>query len=91
MCIRDRVVGGGDDHARVGAVLAHQIGHRRRGDDAQQLHVRAHAAQAGGQGAFQHVTGDARVLADEDARLVFRFARQHRRGRPADAHRQLRR
>ena len=46
-----------DDHAGVGVILAHQIGHGGSGDDAQTLDVRAHAAQTGGQGSFQHITG----------------------------------
>ena len=50
-------------------VLAHQIGHGGSGDDAQALDVRAHAAQTGGQGSFQHIPGLAGVLADEDTGL----------------------
>ncbi len=61
-----RVVRRRDDHAGVGVVLAHQIGHGGSGDDAQALNVRAHAAQTGGQGRFQHITRLAGILADED-------------------------
>ncbi len=62
-----RVVRRRDDHAGVGIVLAHQIGHGGSGQHAQTLHVRTHAAQTGGQGSFQHITGLAGVLADQDA------------------------
>ena len=64
--------------------------HGRRGDDAQQLHVRADAAKAGGQCAFQHISGNTGVLADDKAGAVLRLARQHSRRRAADLHRELR-
>ena len=53
---------------------------------AQALHVRAHAAQAGGQGRFQHIAGLAGVLADEDAGAVAGAARQDSSSAAADLH-----
>ena len=84
-----RVVRRRDDHAGVGVVLAHQIGHGGSGDDAQTLNVRAHAAQTGGQGSFQHITGLAGVLADEDTGLVASAAGQHGGSAASDEHRHL--
>ena len=69
-----------------GVVLAHQIGHGGSGDDAQALDVRAHAAQTGGQGSFQHITGLAGVLADEDTGLVASAAGQHGGSAASDEH-----
>ena len=84
-----RVVGGRDHDAGVCIVFAHQIGHGRRGQHTQALHVGTHAAQARGQGRFQHVAGLAGVLADEDARAAAGAASQHSGSAAADLHGQL--
>ena len=84
-----RVVGGRDDDTGVGVVLAHQIGYGGGGHDAQTLDVRAHTAQAGRQGSFQHIAGLAGVLADEDAGLVAGAAGQHGGSAASDEHRHL--
>src|SRR5699024_7167197 len=62
-----RVVGRRDGDARVRLVLGDEVGHRGGGQNAQGLHVGPHAAQAGGQGGFQHIPRLAGVLADQDA------------------------
>mgnify|MGYP000612252785 CR=1 FL=1 len=63
--------------------------HSRRGDDAQQLHVRADAAKAGGQCASS-ISPEIRVSLPMIKRGVLRLARQHSRRRAADLHRELR-
>ena len=84
-----RIVGGRDHDAGIGIVLAHQIGHSGRWQNAQTFHIRTHAAQTGGQGCFQHIAGLAGVLADQDARTVAGAAGQHRSSAAADLHCQL--
>ena len=84
-----RIVGGRDHDAGIGIVLAHQIGHSGRWQNAQTFHIRTHAAQTGGQGCFQHITRLAGVLADQDARTVAGAAGQHRSSAAADLHCQL--
>ena len=84
-----RVVRGRDDDTGVGVVLAHQIGYGGGGHDAQTLDVRAHTAQAGRQGSFQHIAGLAGVLADEDAGLMAGAAGQHGGSAASDEHRHL--
>ena len=84
-----RIVGGRDHDAGIGIVLAHQIGHSGRGQNAQTFHIRTHTAQTGRQGCFQHIAGLAGVLADQDARTVAGAAGQHRSSAAADLHCQL--
>ena len=63
------VVRRGDDDAEV-RLLAHgEVRHRRRRQDAEGHHVHARRADAGGEGRFQHIRGDARVLTDENKRF----------------------
>ena len=81
-----RVVGGRDDNTGIRVVFLDQIGHSGGGQHAQALHVRAHAAQAGGQGRFQHIAGLAGILADEDAGAVAGAARQDSSSAAADLH-----
>ncbi|MNV05499.1 hypothetical protein D3C71_958400 [compost metagenome] len=65
-----RVVRGTDDDAGIGAQGAGQEGHRRGRHRAEQLHIHAAGDQAGFQRRFEHVAGDARVLADHHHRAV---------------------
>ena len=51
-------------------MLDGEVGHRRRRDDAEQLHVCADRADARHQRIFQHIRGDARVLADQQLGLA---------------------
>ena len=75
------VVGGGDDDTGVRLLLHRQKGHRRGGDGAQGHHVAAYGADTGHQGRFQHIGGNAGVLADGDegtAALLLRQDGGHR-------------
>ena len=65
------------------------MGHRGGGNHAQQLHVCAHAAQAGSQRALQHIAGDAGVLADENAGLAAGVLGENGSRTSADLHGQL--
>ena len=70
------VVGGGDDDTGVRLLLHRQKGHRRGGDGAQGHHVAAYGADTGHQGRFQHIGGNAGVLADGDEGAAALFLRQ---------------
>ena len=65
-----RVVRGGDDDAEVQAQRAGEHGDGRSRQGAGQGDVHAGADEAGGQGRFQHIAGEPRVLADDDAVAV---------------------
>ena len=84
-----RVVRCRDHDTGICVVLTHQIGHGGGGQHAQTFHIRAHAAQTGGQGGFQHIAGLAGVLADQDAGPVAGAAGQHSGCAAADLHGQL--
>jgi len=60
------IVGGGDDDARIGPHALGEKGDARRGHDPHHDGVHPHGADAGNQGVFQHITGNAGVLADDD-------------------------
>ena len=62
-----RIVGGGDDDAGVGAEGAGDVGDAGAGEGADEDDVNAHGKDAGGKGVFEHVTGEAGVLSDDDA------------------------
>ena len=72
-----RIVRGTDDDAGIGAHRAGQIGNARRRHRPEQTHLGTGSEQTGLQRRFEHVAGNARVLADQDDRL-FAFAREHR-------------
>ena len=61
------VVGGRDHHAEIGAQRARQHGDGGRRQRAEQEHVHAHGGEAGDERGFDHVAGEARVLADHHA------------------------
>ena len=83
------VVGGGNHNARIGFILSHQKRHCRGGHHAQLHHIGPYAAQAGSQGALQHIAGKPGILADEDFGVEAVFIRQHHCGGPANLHGQL--
>ncbi len=61
------VVGGRDHHAEVGAQRPRQHGHGRRRYGAEQEDVHAGGAKTGHEGVFDHVAGQAGILADHHA------------------------
>ena len=68
----DAVVGigimrGGNHHAEIGAHRAHQHADAGRRDRAGQQDIHTHGREAGDQSGFDHVTGQAGVLADQHA------------------------
>ena len=85
-----RIVRGGDDHARVRVQIDRQICDRRRRDDAKQDRVAAAGRQARDERAFEHVGGNARVLADDDGRLRAGIVRERDGCRLPDAVGELR-
>ena len=84
-----RVVGSGNHNTGVRLIFAHQIRHAGGGDDAQQHDIRADAAQTGSQRGFQHIAGNAGVLADEDLGAVTVQLGQHRCHTATDFQRQF--
>ena len=85
-----RIVRGGDDHARIRVQIDRQICDRRRRDDAKQNRVAAAGRQARDERAFEHVGGNARVLADDDGRLRAGIVRERDGCRLPDAVGELR-
>ena len=69
----ERVVRGRDDDARLGLVLAREVGDGRRRDDAREHGAAACRADAGRQRRLEHLARDARVAADDDERLLLRL------------------
>ena len=61
------IVRGGDHHAQIGAQAARQHGDGGGGQRAELEHIHAHGGEARDQGAFDHVAGEARILADHHA------------------------
>ena len=57
---------GGDDDAGVGAQTARDVGDAGRGQRPDEQNIHAHGEDAGRDGVFEHVTGEARVLAEDD-------------------------
>ena len=84
------IVRGRDHDAEVGAHRAGQHGDGRRRHRAEQQHVHADRREAGLQGVFDHVAGQARVLADHDAVAVV-AALEHEAGRLPDLQGEFRR
>ena len=62
-----RIVGGGDHDAGDGSHRFRQVGDGGRGHGADEVNVHSHGNEAAGDGGFQHVAGNAGVLADEHA------------------------
>ena len=82
-----RIVRRRDDHAGVGAHAARQerdAGRRQRSD---QPDVNAHRADARGHRGLEHVAGEARVLADQDAAMAAAWILENVRERAAEPHR----
>ncbi len=88
--IVEQIVRGGDHDAEIGAHRARQHADRGRRHRAEQQHVHADRGEAGDQGGFDHVAGQAGVLADDDAVAVFAVAKHQPGGLP-DLERQFRR
>ncbi len=86
----ERIVRGGDHDAEVGAHRVRQHGDARRRNRAGQEHVHTDRGEAGDQRVLDHVAGQPRVLADEDAMAMLAIA-ENEPGRLADLERQLRR
>src|SRR5207237_9908704 len=63
---------------------------RRRRHRAEQQHVHADRGESGHHGVFDHVAGEPRILADDDA-MAMLAALKHQSGRLPDLERQLRR
>ena len=82
------VVRGRDHHAEVGAQRAGEHGDRRRRHRPQQEHVHADRGEARHQRQFDHVAGEPRVLADDDA-VPVRAAGEQLAGGHADLERDL--
>ena len=83
------VVRGRDHHTRVGAHGRGDVGDARGGERPHQEHVHPHGADPRHQGAFQHVAGEPRVLADHDPVAPLAVFKDVGRGAP-DLHRHLR-
>jgi len=84
-----RVVGGGQHNTRVGVTLTDKIGHGGGWHNTRLVYIRPHRAQPGGDGGLQHIRGDARILADDEYRLMAQSFRHNHGRRPADIHSQL--
>ena len=77
-----RVVRGTDDDTGAGTHGTGQVGDGRGGHGTQQVDVDAGGGETGLQGRFEHIAGDAGVLADEDLAAPLP---QHPTGGPAQA------
>ena len=88
--VLEQIVRGRDHHAEIGAHRLGQHRHRRRRHRAEQQHVHADRGEAGHHGVFDHVAGQPRVLADDDA-MAMVAALKHQAGRLPHLERQLRR
>ena len=78
-----------DHDARAGVQGAGQIGDTRRGHRTQQSDIDPGRRQPRLQRRFEHVPGNARILADDD--LVETFGLEHSPDRPAQLQHELRR
>ena len=58
-----------------------EVGHGRRGDDAEAQHVRPCGADAGGERRLEEVSGDPRIASDGEAAAAARGHHTHRRPR----------
>ncbi len=85
------VVAGGDHHAKIGAQAAGEHGDAGRRQRAEQHHVHALGGEARGQRRFQHVAGEAGVLADDDEVAARPVAAEIAGGGHAQPHRHFRR
>ena len=89
------IVRGGDHHAGLQAQGAREIGHGRRRHRPAQHHVDPGRGKSGLQRGFQHIAGNARVLADQHGRMLVDgqpLARHQRgTGSKAQAHHEIRR
>ncbi len=84
----EMIMRGGDHHAQIGAQRARQHGDGGRRQRAELEHVHADRGEARDEGGFDHVAGEARILADHHAVLVF-AAGEDAPGRHAGLHRDL--
>src|SRR6185437_12793441 len=86
----ERIVRSGDHHAKVRAHRARQHADGWRRNRAGKQHIHADGREAGNQRGLDHVTGKARVLADQYAVTVVAVL-EHKTGRLANPERKLRR
>jgi hypothetical protein len=86
--ILEGVMGGGDHDAEVGAQTAGEHGDGGRRQRPGEDHVHARAQEAGGQRLFEHITGEAGILADEHLMAVA-AAGEHEAGGLSEAERGL--
>ena len=88
--VLEQIVRGGDHDAEIGAHRLGQHRDRRRRHRAEQQHVHADRGEARHHGVFDHVAGQPRVLADDDA-VAMVAALKHQAGRLPHLERELRR
>ena len=66
----ERIVAGRDHDAAVEAVGLRDVGHRGRRGHVEQVGIGPRGSDARCEGIFEHIRRAARVLADDDARVV---------------------
>ena len=88
--VLEQIVRRGNHHAEIGAHRFGQHRHRRRRHRAEQQHIHADRGKAGDHRVFDHVAGQPRVLADDDA-MAMVAALEHEAGSLPYLHRQFRR
>jgi hypothetical protein len=64
--VLERIVRGGDHHSEIGPQRPGQHGDRRCRHRAEKEDIHADGGEAGNKCVFQHVSGQARILADHD-------------------------
>ena len=82
------VVGGGNHDAEIGAHGARQHGDGGCRHRAEQQHIHADRGEAGDKGRLDHVAGEARILADDDA-VAMLAAAEDEAGGLTDAKREI--
>ena len=87
--VLERIVRGGDHHADVGAHRARQHGDGRRRHGAEQQRIHADGGEARHQRIFDHIAGEPRILADDDAMAALAAIVEDEAGGLTDLHRQL--
>ena len=92
-----RIVRGGKHDPRIRPERARDVGHARRRERPDQEHVHAEGGNAGDERVLEHVTGKARVFAEDDfrpgaGRMLARIeAGENMRGGASELQRRLRR
>ena len=88
--ILERIVRGRNHHADIAAQRARQHGNRRCRNRAEQEHVQSRRGKAGHEGVLQHISRQARVLADHHP-MTMGAVTENRSCSDADPHRKVRR